>query len=216
MSLTTLSDLIGRDGPQRGVCALIAVKARIRCKTRLSGSLAPLARVQLVRSMLGAVLSAASAARTVRQIVVVSPERDTVPEEIPVLADTGRCLNSALTEAHRMLLKFGCREIVILPADLPYITSVEIDGLVRRGRSGGFAIAPDGDGTGTNALCLVSRHPFRFQFGPGSRRLHLAEARRLGLAPQVIRTPGLEFDVDSPSDLDRLGEQGRLSSCLRA
>jgi hypothetical protein len=31
----------------------------------------------------------------------------------------------------------------------------------------------------------------------------------------VVRTPGLEFDVDSPSDLDRLDEQ-RWLSCLRA
>jgi 2-phospho-L-lactate guanylyltransferase len=215
MNLTTLGDLIGRDDSQRGACALIAVKARVRCKTRLSGSLAPLARVQLVRSMLGAVLSAAGAARTVRQLIVVSPERDTVPEEVPVLADTGRCLNSALTEAHRMLRKFGCREIVILPADLPYITAAEIDGLVRGGRSGGFAIAPDADGNGTNAICLASPEPFRFQFGPDSRRLHLAEATRMGLTPRVIRTRGLEFDVDSPSDLALLDEQ-RWLSCRRA
>ena len=215
MSLTTLGNLTCRVDQRRGACALIAIKERFRCKTRLSGSLAPLARIQLVRSMLGAVLSAAGAARTVRHLIVVSPERDIVPEEVPVLADTGRCLNGALTEAHRMLRKFGCREVVILPADLPNITAADIDGLVRSGRSGGFAIAPDVDGTGTNALCLVSPHRFRFQFGPDSRRLHLAEARRLGLTPQVIRTPGLEFDVDSPSDLERLDEQ-RWLSCLRA
>jgi 2-phospho-L-lactate/phosphoenolpyruvate guanylyltransferase len=215
MSLPMQGDLTSRVGPQRGAIALIAVKARVRCKTRLSGSLAPPARIQLVRSMLAAVLSAAGAARTLSQLIVVSPERDSIPEEIPVLADTGRCLNSALTEVHRMLRKFGCREVVILPADLPNITAADIDGLVRSGRSGGFAIAPDADGTGTNALCLVSPHPFRFQFGPDSRRLHLAEAIRLGLTPQVIRTPGLEFDVDSPTDLDLLDEQ-RWLSCLRA
>lgn len=215
MSLPMQGDLTSRVGPQRGACALIAVKARVRCKSRLSGSLAPPARIQLVRSMLAAVLSAAGAARTLSQLIVVSPERDSIPEEVPVLADTGRCLNSALTEAHRMLRKFGCREVVILPADLPNITAADIDGLVRSGRSGGFAIAPDADGTGTNALCLVSPHPFRFQFGPDSRRLHLAEAIRLGLTPQVIRTAGLEFDVDSPTDLDLLDEQ-RWLSCLRA
>jgi 2-phospho-L-lactate guanylyltransferase len=215
MSLPMQDALTSRVGPQRGACALIAVKARVRCKTRLSGSLAPPARIQLVRSMLAAVLSAAGAARTLSQLIVVSPERDSIPEEVPVLADTGRCLNSALTEAHRMLRKFGCREVVILPADLPNITAADIDGLVRSGRSGGFAIAPDADGTGTNALCLVSPHPFRFQFGPDSRRLHLAEAIRLGFTPQVIRTPGLEFDVDSPTDLDLLDEQQWLS-CLRA
>ena len=211
MNLTTLDDLTRRLDQPRGACALIAIKERVRCKTRLSESLPPSARIQLVRSMLAAVLSAAAGAQTVRQVIVVSPERDSVQAEVPVLADTGECLNSALTQAHQVLRKFGCREVVILPADLPDITASEIDSLVRAGRSGGFAIAPDAAGEGTNALCLVSPHPFRFQFGAHSRRLHLEEAVRAGLSPQVVRLPGLEFDVDSPTDLNRLDDQRWLA-----
>jgi 2-phospho-L-lactate/phosphoenolpyruvate guanylyltransferase len=94
-----------------------------------------------------------------------------------------------------------------LPADLPQITAAEIDALVRAGRSGGFSIAPDAAGTGTNALCLVSTQPFEFQFGPDSQRLHLQEAQRLGLTPQIVRLPGLALDIDSPADLQRLEEQ---------
>ena len=211
MSLTILGQLTRRPFRQRGACALIAIKQRVRCKTRLSETLAPAARLQLVRSMLATVISAARAAQTVRQIVVVSPERDAVPADVPVIVDTGEDLNSALTEAHRVLLEFGCREVVILPADLPTITAAEIDALVRAGRRGGFAIAPDAAGVGTNALCLVSAHPFRFQFGLDSQRLHLHEAERTGLSPQVVRLPGLEFDVDSPRDLARLDEQRWLA-----
>jgi hypothetical protein len=36
-----------------------------------------------------------------------------------------------------------CHETVALPADLPMITSAEIDELVRAGRAGGFALATD-------------------------------------------------------------------------
>jgi 2-phospho-L-lactate guanylyltransferase len=216
MSLTMLGDLTHRLDQRRGACALIAIKERLHCKTRLAEALAPPARVQLVRTMLAAVLSAAGGARTVRHIIVVSPERDSVPAEIPVLADSGECLNSALTQAHRVLREFGCREVVILPADLPTITAAEIDALVRAGRRGGFAIAPDAAGVGTNALCLVSPHPFRFQFGLSSQRLHLEEAERTGLSPKVVRLPGLEFDVDSPTDLDRLRGQQRWLARLQA
>src|ERR1700688_4809296 len=204
MRLTVLGDLTGRLDQRRGTCVVIAIKERSRCKTRLSEALAPPARAQLVREMLTAVLSAAGGAQTVRHIIVLSPERDSVPAEIPVLADSGECLNGALTQAHRVLREFGCREVVILPADLPTITAAEIDALVRAGRRGGFAIAPDAAGVGTNALCLVSAHPFRFQFGLGSQRLHLEEAELRGLSPQVVRLPGLEFDVDSPADLNRV------------
>jgi 2-phospho-L-lactate guanylyltransferase len=211
MSLTMLGRLTRRPFQQRGACALIAIKQRVRCKTRLSETLTSTARLQLVRSMLAAVLSAAGAARTVRQIVVVSPERDTVPADVPVIVDTGEDLNSALTEAHRVLLEFGWREVVILPADLPTITAADIDGLTHAGRIGGFAIAPDTAGSGTNALCLVSAQAFRFQFGLGSQRLHLREAERMGLSPQVVRLPGLQFDVDSPADLSRLDGQPWLA-----
>jgi 2-phospho-L-lactate guanylyltransferase len=207
MSLTILGDLPRQVDERRGACALIAVNERSRCKTRLAQALTPKARLHLVRSMLAVVLAAARDARTVRQVIVVSPARDCLPACVPVLADTGESLNGALTQAHRMLREFGCREVIILPADLPRITAADIDGLVRAGRSGGFAIAPDAAGTGTNALCLVSTQPFRFQFGADSRRLHLNEAGRLGLASKVLRLPGLQFDIDLPADLERLEEQ---------
>jgi 2-phospho-L-lactate guanylyltransferase len=206
-----LGDLTRRLDQRRGACALIAIKERSRCKTRLWEALGSAARLELVRSMLTAVLSGARGAHTVRQIIVVSPERDSVPADIPVFADTGECLNGALTQAYRVLREFGCQEVVILPADLPTITAADIDALVRAGRQGGFAIASDTAGVGTNALCLASAHPFRFQFGPDSKRLHLQEAERTGLGAQMVRLPGLEFDVDSPADLDRLDRQRWLA-----
>jgi 2-phospho-L-lactate/phosphoenolpyruvate guanylyltransferase len=207
MRFATPGYVTRRLAQRRGACALIAIKERSRCKTRLAEVLTPVARAELVRSMLASALAAAAAAQTVRQIIVVSPERDTVPAEVPVLADNGQSLNGALTAAHQVLREFGCEEVLILPADLPNIGAADIDALVRAGRRGGFAIAPDMAGTGTNALCLASAHPFRFRYGPDSKRLHLQEAQRLGLRPQVLRLPGLEFDVDCPADVSRLHEQ---------
>ncbi len=204
MNLTTQGRLASRLDQRREACALIAIKERSRCKTRLSEALGSAARLELVRSMLAAVLSAARAAHTLRHIIVVSPARDSVPADIPVVADSGEGLNGALTQAHHALREFGCREVVILPADLPTIAGADIDALVRAARQGGFAIASDAAGVGTNALCLASAQPFRFQFGPDSKRLHLQEAQRTGLGAQIVQLPGLEFDVDSPIDLDRL------------
>jgi 2-phospho-L-lactate guanylyltransferase len=187
-------------------CVLVAIKARAQCKSRLAEVLAPAARLQLVRTMLDAVIDAARNARTLRQILVVSPERDCVPAQIPVLADTGGGLNDALSAAQTALREFGCQEVVVLPADLPLVTGDDIDALVWAGRRGGFAIAPDAAGVGTNALYLNSPLPFRFRFGPDSARLHFEQAHGMGLDPQRVRLPGLEFDVDCPDDLRRLEE----------
>jgi 2-phospho-L-lactate/phosphoenolpyruvate guanylyltransferase len=192
---------------RNGACALVAIKARTLCKTRLAPVLAPPARLQLVRAMLEAVIAAAQGAQTLHQIVVVSPERDCVPAGIPVLADTGGGLNGALFAAQVALQEFGCRELVVLPADLPHLTAAEIDSLVRAGRRSGFAIAPDAAAVGTNGLYLSTLRPFRFQFGPDSCHLHLQEAQNVGLKPEVVHLAGLQFDVDCPADLHRLEEQ---------
>jgi 2-phospho-L-lactate guanylyltransferase len=207
MNLTVAGNLACRLERQRGACALVAIKARTLCKTRLAQVLPPSARLHLVRAMLEAVLAAAQGAQTLRQIVVVSPERDDIPPCIPVLADNGGDLNGALLAAQMALHEFGCRELVVLPADLPNITAAEIDSLVRTGRRGGFAIAPDAAAVGTNALFLSTSRPFRFQFGPDSSRLHLQEAQNMGLKPEVVHLAGLAFDVDCPADLHRLEEQ---------
>lgn len=210
----SLSDVSGTF-PVDSVCVLIAVKERARSKTRLADALSPEARIELVRSMLATVLSAAGKARTVNQIIVITPERDRIPADVPVLADTGESLNGALMQAHAMVRELGCREVVVLPADLPRISGTDIDTLVRAGRASGFAIAPDAAGVGTNAMYLSCPAPFRFQFGLDSCRLHAQEAQRMGSSPQLVRLPGLEFDVDSPADLALLDEEPWLTR-LRA
>jgi 2-phospho-L-lactate guanylyltransferase len=187
-----------------GCCALIAVKRRAACKTRLSAVLPAPARLRLVRSMLDHVRQTALAAHSVREVMVLTPERDTLPPEVPVLADVGAGLNAALGAAHRLLLGLGVYELLVLPADLPHVMAQDIDQLVWAGRSGGFALAPDAAGVGTNALYLRCDSEFGFQFGPDSMRLHAQESARLGLQAQFVRLPGLAFDVDQPSDLRRL------------
>lgn len=186
--------------PRLGCCALVAVKRRAEGKGRLADVLPPAERVALVRAMLTHVLEALAGAQTVRQIVVVSPERDAVPAHIPVLADRGAGLNVALGEARTALLEFGARAILVLPADLPCLGPAEIDRFVRSGRRG-FALAPDRGGAGTNALYLRGAGAFEFRFGPDSRRQHLLEARRRGFTPCVYRAAGLCTDVDAPADL---------------
>jgi 2-phospho-L-lactate guanylyltransferase len=127
-----------------------------------------------------------------------------VPSDILVLPDPGGGLNPALEAGRAALLLQGAAELVVLPADLPFVTAADIDRLVESGRRGGFALATDAAGTGTNALYVRPPVPFRFQFGPGSRFLHMDEAARVGLGAELLHIGGLEFDVDGPSDLGEL------------
>jgi 2-phospho-L-lactate guanylyltransferase len=186
------------------LCALVAIKSRAHCKSRLASALTGPARVALVRSMLSNVLTAVEQARCVQRVFVISPERDAVPSGIPLIADSGTSLNAALAQARAQLLALGCTEALVLPADLPHLSDLEVEAFVEVGRRSGFAIASDIARQGTNALYLPTSEAFTFRFGADSLRLHLQEAARLGLAPQVVELPGLAFDVDEPADLQAL------------
>ena len=192
----------------RALCALVAVKSRAQCKSRLAGALTVTARVALVRSMLSNVLTAVGRAHCVQRVFVISPERDVVPIGTEMIADSGTSLNAALTQAREQLLALGYAEALVLPADLPHLTGLEVETFVAAGRRGGFALASDIARQGTNALYLPTRSPFTFRFGVDSLRLHLQEAARLGMVPQVVDLPGLAFDVDEPADLAALTARG--------
>lgn len=188
--------------------AVVPIKRRAACKARLAGQLPPEGRLRLVRTMLAGVVEALRQARCIDAFAFVSAERDTIPAEIPLLADAEAGLNGALEAARRDLLGRGADELLVLPADLPFVTGAEIDALVEAGRRAGGALATDRAGLGTNALWLPARAPFRFQFGTGSRLCHVEEARRVGLTAAIVSLPGLAFDVDDPDDVEALLASG--------
>lgn len=184
--------------------ALVPVKPREDAKRRLAGRLSPALRLELTRAMLAGVIEALQDSRGVDHVAVVSAERDTVPPGIAVLPDRGRGFNAALEDARLALRTLAASEFIVLPADLPLITAADVDAVMQAGKEGGFAIATDRAGRGTNALYLRAESPARFRFGVDSRAAHVAEAIRTGCAPVAVDTPGLRFDVDEPVDLERL------------
>ena len=194
--------------------AIIAVKRRSLGKSHLAGCLSAQERVELIRAMLERVLEAAQGAATIAETLVVSPERDTLAARIPLLIDGGAGLNEAFELARCALSERGVRRMLALPADLPGVRSEDLDALVRAAGDG-VAVAADRRGSGTNALVCPVHVPLTFHFGPDSRRLHVEEARKLGIEPVVVSRPGLDFDVDLPGDLVRLRHlHGTLSPAV--
>ena len=195
--------------PARGVLpggcmAVIAVKQRSHGKSHLAECLSLAERVGLIRTMLDRVIEASEGAALLSGAMVVSPERDTVAARIPVLEDAGAGMNEAFDLARVALRLQGVRMMAALPADLPGLRASDLDALVRAAGEGGVAIAPDGRGTGTNALVCPVALPMTFRFGPDSCRRHAEEARLLGIEPALVKRPGLSFDVDLPADLQCL------------
>ena len=194
--------------------AIIAVNERARCKTRLGALLGPERRAGLARAMLERVLGAASAAPMVDTVLVVSPERDRIPSDIPVIHDSGCDLNAAFDVGRRAARERGATDLLLLPADLPLLRAVDLCRLVQAGRGGCVAIAPDRHGRGTNGLYIPAEAPFALRFGPDSCARHEAESRRLGAPAQRVRTPGLQADLDTAEDMPALLANLRWSAAL--
>ena len=91
----------------------------------------------------------------------------------------------------------GVTDVLVAHADLPLASALA--GVIRPGL---ITLVPDRHGDGTNVIALPSRLGFRFAYGAGSFRQHLAEARRHRLGVRVWRDRRLGLDVDVPADLD--------------
>jgi 2-phospho-L-lactate guanylyltransferase (CobY/MobA/RfbA family) len=63
-----------------------------------------------------------------------------------------------------------------------------------------LTIVRDQHGTGTPVLVVPTYVDFRFQYGPGSARLHAEEGHRHGLSVSVLDNRW-SFDIDEPADL---------------
>jgi 2-phospho-L-lactate guanylyltransferase len=187
--------------------ASVPIKSRAHCKRRLATTLRPAERVEFVRRMLDHVLLTAERCVGIDRILVVSPERDRVPDGVTVLHDDGTNLNEALEAARREARAGGATELVILPADLPRLEIGDLDALLEAGRRAGIALAPDRADAGTNGLYLNAALELPFRFGSRSRSEHVAAAGALGVDCAIVRCGGFAFDVDTGDDFRRLTQQ---------
>jgi 2-phospho-L-lactate guanylyltransferase len=178
------------------VAVLVPVKAFRDAKGRLSGVLSDEERVQLARWMASRVVAAAAP-----NPVAVVCDDDAVAEwaegvGAAVLWSPARGLNAAVGDGVGALVAEGFDSIVVTHSDLPLASD-----LGRLADPTRAILVPDGRDDGTNVLALPAGASITFGYGAGSFRHHLAECRRAGLDPHIVRDPLLALDVDTPADL---------------
>jgi 2-phospho-L-lactate guanylyltransferase len=194
--------------------AIIPVRSLSAGKTRLAPAVSLEMRRELTKRMLAITLTACRDSTVIDQILVVSPDTEALAfahaldhEIIAVPQDRKRPgLLAALDQARHVSVVNQFETMVILFADLPLLNGADVAALI--GAPGPVVIAPDQNRIGTNALLLrrgeLDPGDFRFQFGEASFPAHVGEARRLGIEPSIVESPGLAFDLDTPNDLSNL------------
>ncbi len=191
--------------------AIVPVKGLNGAKTRLTPSLSPDERAELVRGMLTVVLAACAESESITRTLVVTPEPDLAPAGVEILVDSGNghaaAVASALADGR------AANGALVVMADCPLATGGSLDRLARGAAP--VALVPALDG-GLNALALSAPGLFEPAFGvPDAAVRTVARARAAGIEPVVLDEPLLAFDVDRPSDLKRLhrGILSRAGAC---
>jgi 2-phospho-L-lactate/phosphoenolpyruvate guanylyltransferase len=201
--------------------AIVPVKSLALAKSRLSELLEPTERHALALAMLEDVLRALFAAVHVRHTSVVTHDAAVAHHAqrlgAQIFHDITQDLNTALTQAAQAA--GAGNRLLIVHADLPLLQPTEI-GLFAEALDQGvqLALAAARDG-GTNALACINPQPIPFHFGNASLARHLAEARERSITAQLVRSRGLERDIDRPDDLIWLAEQSgnsRAQELVRA
>lgn len=193
---------------------LVPVKSFADAKARLKSVLTDAEREQLARFTAERVIGAAG-----ELPVFVACDSDIVADwahahGAGVLWRPGVGLDAAVNEGIDELRALGAQHVIVAHGDLPraaHLADVATPGVL--------TLVPDSVDDGTNVAAvptaLAAALPFRFAYGAGSFRRHLAQALELGIPVCVRRDPMLAVDIDTPSDLAHPLVQEVLPTWLR-
>jgi 2-phospho-L-lactate guanylyltransferase len=193
--------------PRADAWAVVPIKEFADAKARLAALLAPDERRALAAAMAEDVLTTLAAVQALAGILVVTVE--------PIAAGLARRVGAAVLEegardghtgavasAVRFLVREGRATMLTMPGDLPAITSAEVAAtLAAHGAAPAFTIVPSHDERGSNAILCSPPDVVPLRFGDDSFLPHLEAARRRGIAPTIVRQPGIARDIDHPADL---------------
>jgi 2-phospho-L-lactate guanylyltransferase len=111
-------------------------------------------------------------------------------------------LNAAVTQALVFILENHPGRVLILPVDLPWMTSEDLSELSTLRQEGQFmVIVPDCRQWGTNAILLSQPDLFKPQFGRRSFQKHCRQAANQAIELVVWLNKNIQRDLDTPQDL---------------
>lgn len=185
--------------------ALVPIRGLQTAKSRLGGALDAEERLELVTELLRRTLVATRDARRITGTVVVTMDGDAAElarrHDAIGLVERAPGLNEAIEAARSVAEARGATAVLVLPADLPAISSEAVDAVVAASLGEPVvALVGDRHGEGTNALLLRPPDVISPAFGPRSRDAHARAATEAGARFLELESP-LAFDVDTSADL---------------
>jgi len=190
------------------IFAILPVKNPEAAKQRLREVLTAEQRRALARMLFRRTLTELCCADGIDRVVVATNNLECAR----ISRDAGALvLEEAAQVSHSQSADAACRHVeelgastaMLVPIDVPTVTASDFSQLAASAEAG-LIVVPSEDGTGTNALVRTPPSCIESRFGPGSFKAHLDQAALKGVSAQVMRIPGLMFDIDTPEDIDKL------------
>jgi 2-phospho-L-lactate guanylyltransferase len=120
-------------------------------------------------------------------------------------------LNRALRKATSAAKAFNATQVLILPADLPLIKKEDIIKFIKhRGKPPEIIISSDSRQNGTNALLINPIGAIEYDFGEWSYQKHIEQAERKKLRIDICDIENLQYDLDTPEDIEILKARGMI------
>ncbi len=187
---------------------IVPVKPLRRSKSKLTNVLSEEERAVLNLKMYENTLLALKDIQIPHQVLVVSKDSSVLSiarsHNAKTLQEDGDSgLNVALKKAIQIVKAYSAQSVLILPADLPFITREDIEGVM--GFSNGYSfmvISPDRKMSGTNLMFISPPDLIEFSYGPGSFERHVRQAQLHNTHIEVRKFDSTELDIDSPEDFE--------------
>jgi 2-phospho-L-lactate/phosphoenolpyruvate guanylyltransferase len=192
----------------RGIL-LIPVKDLSTAKQRLADALTQSRRSQLAEAMLRDVMTAAAGVRASIDVALVTND----PRACALAAEFGFLViddprkeseTAAIETATAWCEQRGYDTTVVVPGDIPLITSHELHRVREAAPAEGAVFVPAYDRRGSNCILRRPASIIPLRFGNDSFLPHCEAMRKTGRELVVLEMPGIGLDIDNPHELDLL------------
>ena len=188
---------------------LIPVKDLSTAKQRLAEALTQSQRSQLAEAMLRDVMVAA--AGVLGRIDVALVTGDARAQQLArefgfgVIEDTRNQSETAAIEmATAWCEQRGYDTTIVIPGDIPLITSDELHRVLDAAPTAGAVFVPAYDRRGSNCILRRPASLIPLRFGNDSFLPHCEAMRKTGRELVILEMPGIGLDIDNPHELDLL------------
>jgi 2-phospho-L-lactate guanylyltransferase len=203
----------------RGIL-LIPVKSLSTAKQRLASALDQARRSQFAEAMLRDVMTAAAAVLGRIDVALVTNDaraRGLAAEFGFLVIDDplNQSETTAIETATAWCEQRGYDTTMVMPGDIPLITSDELHRVLDAAPAEGAVFVPAYDRRGSNCILRRPASIIPLRFGNDSFLPHCEAMQQTGKPLVILEMPGIGLDIDNPHDLDLLLQRAGNTNAQR-